>query len=77
MEKLPILDYNPKKEQESIVKDVSSGATQDNKNTITKLQKNIEKKLRVAEKLKKLEGKNSKKKIINTKIDNAEKESQA
>lgn len=77
MEKLPILDYNPKKEQESIVKDVSSGATQDNKNTITKLQKNIEKKLRVAEKLKKLEGKKSKQKVINTKIDNAEQESQA
>jgi len=77
MEKLPILDYNPKKEQEAIIKDVSSGATQDNRNTITKLQKNIEKKLRVAEKLKKLEGKKSKQKVINTKIDNTETESQA
>ena len=71
MEKLPILDYNPTKEQMVEVNASALDVSQDNKNTITKLQRKIDKKLRVSEKLKKLEGK-SKKRIINTKIDNSD-----
>ena len=69
IEKLPILEYNTKKENRRDLNVKGLEISKADRNTITKLQNNIDRELQVKEKLSKLKGPiKSKKKIIATKI---------
>ena len=59
MSKLPILDYNPKIEKEPDLDLKGLAIAEDNRDLIEGLQKSVEKKLKVAEKLKVLDSANT------------------
>ena len=71
IEKLPVLEYNIKKENTKDINVKNLDITQQDRNTISKLQNNIDRTLGVKKKLKKIKGKTKKKsKIISTQIPN-------